>query len=400
MAQKARKNAQGAGTIRKRSDGRWEARFTSGFDPVSGKQIQRSLYGQSQKEVREKLAQITVELDEGTYVEPCQMTLEEWINIWLAEYTGDKKWSTIKHYKAQAKAHIIPALGHYPLSKLNPHTIQAFNNSLLRGTEDKEALSAKSVRNVHGVLRKSLSVAVQLEYIRRNPAEPVTLPRVEKKLINPLTDAQVHNMILAAENDGFGTLFKVVVFTGLRLGEALGLTWDCVDFHKGRLTIDKQLQKRPIADGGFVFSSLKNDKVRVIAPAAYVLDVLKKWELRQKECRLACGHDWQGWKSEHERKTALVFTNDFGGHLHPQTVYNHFKKLAASVGAPNARVHDLRHTFAVLSLQNGDDVKTVQGNLGHATAAFTLDVYGHVSERMKEDSANRMQQYIEKMHCC
>ena len=73
----------------------------------------------------------------------------------------------------------------------------------------------------------------------------------------------------------------------------------------------------------------------------------------------------------------------------------HFKKLAASVGAPNARVHDLRHTYAVLSLQNGDDVKTVQGNLGHATAAFTLDVYGHVSERMKEDSANRMQQYIE-----
>ena len=90
-----------------------------------------------------------------------------------------------------------------------------------------------------------------------------------------------------------------------------------------------------------------------------------------------------------------MFTNDFGGHLHPQTVYAHFKKLAASVGAPNARVHDLRHTYAVLSLQNGDDVKTVQGNLGHATASFTLDVYGHVSERMKEDSANRMQKYIE-----
>lgn len=92
-----------------------------------------------------------------------------------------------------------------------------------------------------------------------------------------------------------------------------------------------------------------------------------------------------------------MFTTPFGAHLHPQTVYNHFKKLAAQVGAPNARVHDLRHTYAVLSLQNGDDVKTVQNNLGHATAAFTLDVYGHVSERMKEDSAMRMQRYIENL---
>ena len=106
---------------------------------------------------------------------------------------------------------------------------------------------------------------------------------------------------------------------------------------------------------------------------------------------------WQGWASERERQSSIVFTNELGGHLHPQTVLVHFKKLAALVGAPNARVHDLRHTYAVLSLQNGDDVKTVQENLDHATAAFTLDVYGHVSEHMKEASAQRMQQYIEAM---
>ena len=291
-----KKNAQGAGTIRKRSDGRWEARFTTGSDPVTGKQIQKSIYGKTQKEVRERLAQITVELDEGTYVEPCRITLEEWMTIWLAEYMGDKKWSTIKHYKAQVKAHILPALGHYPLSQLTPHIIQAFDNALLRGEGKKEPLTPKSVRNVHGVLRKCLAVAVQLEYIRRNPAEPVILPRVEKKIIKPLTDEQVQKMICAAGDDGFGTLFKVVVFTGLRLGEALGLTWDCVDFAKRRLTIDKQLQKRPIAEGGFVFASLKNDKVRVVAPAPYVLDILREWEHKQMENRLKCGPEWQGWK--------------------------------------------------------------------------------------------------------
>ena len=224
------------------------------------------------------------------------MTLEEWMTIWLAEYMGDKKWSTIKHYKAQVKSHILPALGHYPLSQLNPHIIQAFDNALLRGTGKEKPLTPKSVRNVHGVLRKCLAVAVQLEYIRRNPAEPVILPRVEKKIIKPLTDEEVQKMICAAGDDGFGTLFKVVVFTGLRLGEALGLTWDCVDFTKRRLTIDKQLQKRPIADGGFVFASLKNDKVRVVAPAPYVLDLLKDWEQRQKEWRLSAARNGRGGK--------------------------------------------------------------------------------------------------------
>ena len=92
-----------------------------------------------------------------------------------------------------------------------------------------------------------------------------------------------------------------------------------------------------------------------------------------------------------------MFTTATGDHLSPQTVYLHYKRLAAQIGAPESRVHDLRHTFAVLSLQNGDDVKTVQGNLGHATASFTLDVYGHVSERMKEDSAARMEAYIKAL---
>ena len=111
--------------------------------------------------------------------------------------------------------------------------------------------------------------------------------------------------------------------------------------------------------------------------------------------RLKMGDAWQGWQDENERKTALVFTMAEGNDISPTSLRYHFKKLMAGIDLPACRVHDLRHTFAVLSLQNGDDIKTVQENLGHATAAFTLDVYGHVSERMKDDSAKRMQAYIE-----
>ena len=381
--------AQGSGTIRQRPDGRWEARFTSGRDPGTGRQIQRSVYGATQQEVRKKLAEAVAALDAGNYFEPSKMTLGRWVEIWLQEYMGDKKYLTVKHYKAQCRAHIVPSLGAVKLSELTTPQIQSFYNGLQRG-----GMAAKSVRNVHGILTKCLSTAVQVGYLRDNPASRVTLPKVEKKEIRPLSDEQVKAFLTVSAGDEYEIILKTILFTGLREAEATGLTWDCIEFKAGTIKVCKQLQKRPQQDGGFTFAPLKNNKTRIIKPAPFVLSLLERRRREQVEQRFRAGELWTGWSNAEERKTALVFTTATGGNLSPQTVYNHYKKLARKIGAPDSRVHDLRHTFAVLSLQNGDDVKTVQGNLGHATAAFTLDVYGHVSERMKEDSAARMEAYI------
>lgn len=381
--------AQGSGTIRQRPDGRWEARFTIGRDPGTGRQIQRSVYGATQQEVRKKLAEAVAALDAGNYFEPSKMTLGRWVEIWLQEYMGDKKYLTVKHYKAQCRAHIVPSLGAVKLSELTTPQIQSFYNGLQRG-----GMAAKSVRNVHGILTKCLSTAVQVGYLRDNPASRVTLPKVEKKEIRPLSDEQVKAFLTVSAGDEYEIILKTILFTGLREAEATGLTWDCIEFKAGTIKVCKQLQKRPQQDGGFTFAPLKNSKTRIIKPAPFVLSLLERRRREQVEQRFRAGELWTGWSNAEERKTALVFTTATGGNLSPQTVYNHYKKLARKIGAPDSRVHDLRHTFAVLSLQNGDDVKTVQGNLGHATAAFTLDVYGHVSERMKEDSAARMEAYI------
>ena len=317
------------------------------------------------------------------------MTLGGWVEIWLQEYMGDKKYLTVKHYKAQCRAHIVPSLGAVKLSELTTPQIQSFYNGLQRG-----GMAAKSVRNVHGILTKCLSTAVQVGYLRDNPASRVTLPKVEKKEIRPLSDEQVKKFLTVSAGDEYEIILKTILFTGLREAEATGLTWDCIDFKAGTIKVCKQLQKRPQQDGGFTFAPLKNNKTRIIKPAPFVLSLLERRRREQVEQRFRAGELWTGWSNAEERKTALVFTTATGGNLSPQTVYNHYKKLARKIGAPDSRVHDLRHTFAVLSLQNGDDVKTVQGNLGHSTAAFTLDVYGHVSERMKEDSAARMEAYI------
>ena len=395
---KTTKNARGAGTIRKRADGRWEGRYSVGFDPKTGKQIQKSVYGATQKEARQKLTQIIGEIDEGEYLEPSKLKLGDWLDIWLNEYCEDKKYSTDKGYRAKVKKHIKPQLGDIPLGKLTTPEVQKFYNRLLKPPDGSPGSSPKTIKNTHGVLSKAMSVAVVNGYIRRNPCQGVILPRMEKHEVEPLTDDQVALLLQLGEKDEeYGILLKVILLTGLRKAEALGITWDCVDFRRGVIRINKQLQKRPLRDGGVMFTSLKNGKGRVLKPAPYVMELMKKryeQQIRQKE---EASFAWVGWHTEAEHRTALAFTTIFGTPLQPQTTYNHFKKLAVEIGAPNARVHDLRHTYAVLSLQNGDDVKTVQGNLGHATAAFTLDVYGHVSEAMKEASSSRMEQYVRSL---
>ena len=395
MTTKATKNAKGGGTIRKRSDGRWEARYTLGIDPKTGKQIQKSVYGKTQKEVRQKLTAITAEIDDGTYIPPDKTTVEQWLNIWLKEYMGDKKYGTVRNYKNVCKYHIIPYIGQYRLSELKPYTIQALYNRLGREEDDKKALSPKTIHNVHGVLSKALNQAVWNEMIRSNPAQLTTRPRKTRKDITTLSDEQIQKFGALVEQDSYRAILKFILFSGVRESEAIGLTWDCIDFDRGTIRIYRQMLKRTKEAGGYTLASLKNDRERLLTPPPMLLSMLKEQKREQVEQRMKAGPAWRGWNSVEEQKTGLVFTTELGDHYCPQTVYAHFKKIAKQIGAEKANVHSLRHTYAVLCLQNGDDVKTVQSNLGHATAAFTLDVYGHVSEKMKQDSANRMEAYMQ-----
>ena len=394
------KRANGEGSIWRREDGRWEARYSLGYDPMTGKPIRKTIYGKTQKEVREKLVNILSEIARNEHFEPTKLTVEDWLNMWLEEYAFDKRYSTLKGYKAQINKHIVPALGSCKLQDLTPLKVQLFYNSLSRPDENGKTLSPKSVKNVHIVLRAAMQQAVEIELIRNNPCSRAKLPKICKPEIRPLNEDQIREfMELAQADEIYGVALRVILFTGLREGEALGLTWDCVDFKAGTLIIEKQLQRRPQSAGGTQLTPTKNGKPRVLRPAPYVMKLLKQRYTEQVMQSLRVWDEWEAWRNPTEHKKALVFTNELGHHLQPKRLYLHFKAIAAEAGAPDARVHDLRHTFAVLSLQNGDDVKTVQTNLGHASAAFTLDVYGHVSDRMQRESADRMEKYISEIVC-
>ena len=392
---KGSRAANGVGYIHKRDNGVWEGTCTIGYDERTGKRKRKSVYGKTQKEVRQKLSVLSTQLDTKEYFEPSKMTLSDWLDIWTRDYMLDKKYSTIKHYKAAVNNHIKPCLGRYKLSDLSIQVVQRFYNSLAYPSDGSAPLAAKTIHNIHGVLSKALNQAVSNDFIRANPCNRAVLPKAIKPDIKPLTQEQVKEMLLISEEDPvYGILLKVIILTGMRVSEATGLTWDCINFDTNTIIVCKQLQKRPKGDGGFAFESPKNSKTRTLKPAPYVMELLKKRQAQQSEQKLYAGPLWDDWTDPYYPKERLVFTTLTGSYLSPQTVYNHFKVIANKIGAPDARVHDLRHTFAVISLENGDDPKTLQGNLGHATAAFTLDVYGHFSDKMKDASAERMQGFV------
>lgn len=385
MTGKSTKTANGTGSIRKRPDGRWEARYTVGYDAITGKQIRRSVYGKTQKDVRMQLTKVMAEIDEGDYIQPSAMKLGVWLDIWLRDYICNNKPATQGSYREHVRVHLKPYIGKTPLGKVSPQQIQA----LYRKLREEKTLSPKTIKNIHGVLHKSLEQARKLGYLKNNPSDAVVLPRVEKKQVKAMDTPDLAAFLKAIEGDRYELELYVAVFTGLRQGELLGLTWDCVDFEHNMLLINKQ-HNRAKGEADYTFGSLKNDQIRLLTVPPEVIDALKKQQDRQKLWAVAAGNQWNNADN-------LVFTNEFGRYENNKTLYLNFKRIAASVGLEKMRFHDLRHTYAANSLKAGDDIKTLQENLGHATASFTLSTYAHATRTMKTESANRMAKFIESM---
>jgi len=381
MAEKKRR-ARGEGSIRQRPNGSWEARFVVGVDPKTGKDIRKSVYGKTQKEVRKKMTEAIAALDKNDYREPCKMSLGQWLDIWQKECIKKVKPSTAQLYSDQIRLYIRPALGAVKLESLDAHTIQRFYNQLGEERDGKPGLSGKSVRNVHGILHKALQQALKFGYIKANPTTFCELPDKKQDEIQPLDEVQTRAFLKAIEGHRHEQLYKVALYTGMREGEVLGLAWDSVDLDNGIITVKQQLRREQKKDGQYYLTSPKNGKARTIAIPPQAIAALRAQQLRQAEQRLKVKELWED--------SGMVFTNDLGGYLSYRTVYDCFKRIVAKIGSPATRFHDLRHTYAVMAIQAGIDIKTTQHNLGHATPEFTLRVYTHVTEKMKRDGANQM----------
>ena len=309
--------------------------------------------------------------------------LENWLEEWINTYCINLKETTYASYKQAINCHINRVLGKIKLCALNTQKIQLFYNSLVRGEEIEQELSPKTVKNIHGILHKALDIAMRLGYIEKNPADLAILPKSERKIIKPLSPMQICRLLTYVKGNKYDKLLLCAIFTGMRESELIGLTWDCIDFRKRCIIIEKQLIKEKKAGGKYKFTSLKNSKARIINPPEIIFNTLEEVYQNRK------------------LSSKFVFCNEDGNHFTQAGVYNYFKGVVEKLGFGHARFHDLRHTFAVISIEAGDDYKTIQSNMGHYSAAFTLDVYGFCTDNMRKESSRRLQDYyndsIEKM---
>ena len=337
MARKSTRNAQGAGTIRKKTVTRggrtytyWEARYTEGVDPGTGKQVQRSITGKTQKEVSQKLKAITTSIDAGTYTPPNRLTVGEWLDIWSRDYLAGAKASTIEVYKYNIRLHIKPAMGAVKLSELHPHTVQSWINGL--------ELAPTTTKVVYGILKEALEKAVKLGYIPRNPVKCCELPRQEQREIRPLDDQELAALLKEAKGRSIEHVVTVAIFTGMRLSEVLGLTWDAIDFTGGTITVDKQLAPDTQRKEGTLFTTPKSHKSRIVAAAPSVLSALMLQKQKQAEMQLKAGPLWSNPGN-------LVFTNETGSPMSQRNVQSRFKTLTKAAGLEGVRFHDTRHPY-------------------------------------------------------
>ena len=378
----AKKRANGEGSIRKRKDGRWEGRYTAGHDPETGKAIYKNVLGRSQAEVKEKLKQAIGEAQALDITKAGKYTVGEWMEVWFQDYAKIKvRPSSHQTYQGYIHNHIRPNIGDIPLEKLTSLDIQKFYKKLLtQGRVDRveakgqpKGLSAKTVRNIHQILSSALKLAQEQRLILTNPAEGCALPRVEHQEMKTLTTVQLASFFREARESGVFELYYLELATGLRRGELLGLKWEDIDLERGDLRVRRQVSR---INGEVVEAPLKTKNAYRILPLAEdTVGVLK--EQRKK----VGNSPW-------------VFPSPNGGQISPDSVLHMLHRVLKRAGLPKVRFHDLRHTFATLALQNGVDVKTVSGMLGHFSAGFTLDTYAHITSAAQRQAAQTMRSVL------
>lgn len=373
-----KKRYNGDGNIRRRSERSWEASLL-----INGKR--NYVYGRTRSEVKEKLETLQNDVYNNTYIDENETTVGEWMDTWYECYTVKAKASTRARYEQDIRLHIKPELGHIRLQDLTCKTGQQF----MTRCKEVKGLSEKSLKNIYLVANKALTKAQKDGLIKANPFADVEIPAYEepKKKMRPLLDKEVPEFLRLINGHPFEEFYYVAMFTGMRESELIGLTWDCVDLDKGTIHLYRQFKALRGKSKTYTFTTLKNKQERSFSIPPSVICALKTVKTRQAEWKLHYG-------TLYHNEENFVFTNEFGHHLATRTVFNRFKAIVKKMGLPEVRLHDLRHTYATLAIQNGVDYKTISNNLGHATVAFTMDVYADVSMTMQQDSVSKMESFI------
>ena len=374
-----------AGSIEKRGKNSYRLTVSEGFDLNGKPMIHRKTVHGTKKDAEVELAKFVTEVQNGLVIDGKSLKFSEFTEIWKRDY-GSKELapSTYKRYCRMLETRLLPYFGHFYINKIKPTDIMKFydllekDTQLVRkqcnnGAKTKKPLSGKTILEHHRLLRAMLHKAVYWQLIVANPAERVQPPKARKPKRKSYDDEQTKILLenlelLSSEDIKYKVAIILTVFTGVRLGELMGLEWQDVDFKNGIISINRSSQY--LADMGVFTKVPKTESsIREIAIPEFIVSLLEEYKLWYEEQKSIYGELWTN--------SDRLFVQADGKPMHPSTISKWFVKYVGQIGLPVINFHGLRHTNASLLVAQNIDIAVVSARLGHAQISTTLDFYVH-----------------------
>ena len=364
------------GHIRQRAKGTWAAVVSVGRDPVTGKRQRKwvSIRG-TKRDAERELARLLSEHDRGVSPATGKITVREYLDAWIRDVvTQRNRPRTTQSYASIVRNHLVPALGYILLHKLQPGDVDRMINAIrAKGRTANTALHAFTV------LRRALRDAERRGLVSRNVCRLVDPPKIEPYRVDPPDMDAVALILTEADTTEFGPVLRFMAYTGIRRGEAVALKWRNVDLDRGVAAIVESAQR--LSGQGVVTQPTKSAAGRRgIALDPSTVTMLHQHRARQAARILRLG----GIYEDHD----LAFAGLLGLPLNPDTLSREFRAVAERTGIRGVRLHDLRHAHATGLIMAGAHPRVVQERLGHSSAAFTLQVYGHVAAGLQAEAAD------------
>lgn len=374
-----------AGSIEKRGKDSYRLVCTNGYD-LKGNIIKhtKTIHG-TKKDAKIELAKFVADVQNGLVIEGKSLKFSEFTEIWKRDY-GSKKLapSTYKRYCRMLETRILPYFGHFYINKIKPTDIMQFYDLLSKDTQlvrkksnngkkTLKPLSGKTILEHHRLLRAMLHKAVYWQLIVSNPAERVQPPKAMKPKRRYYDDEQCKILLenlteLGEEQIKYKVAIILTIFTGVRLGELMGIEWQDVNFKTGIVSINRSSQY--LADKGIFTKTLKTESsYREVAIPDFVVSLLEEYKLWYDKQKSFYGELWTN--------SNRLFVQADGKPMYPSTISKWFVKYVAQIGLPVINFHGLRHTNATLLISQNIDVAVVAARLGHAQITTTYNFYVH-----------------------
>jgi len=380
-SKKKRANAEGSLFYRAERK-RWEARITVGRK-ADGTPIRRTVVGRTRAEALERLDNLRRSTASRSDL-PAEMTTRRFMEHWITNVLplAAIAQTTADGYARIAKLYVIPYVGRKRLDQLSPADVRSMLASL-RGA----GLAPNTQRQARSVLRRALRTALADGLVTRNVAELVDGVRVGRQEGRTLTPQQARTLLTSAREYPYEALVAVLLSTGVRKGEALGLSWADLNLDATPLTLSVQRSlKKDLRGAVYVSEPKTTGSRRTIHLPGSLVDVLRRHRVAQAAQRLEFGAGWGG----HWAPLDLVYTSSIGTPLDPDKVNKDVQAITQEAGLGTWTPHELRHSAASILLATGTPLKVVSEMLGHSSIRVTADVYGHLLEPARAEAAEAM----------